>query len=210
MRTRRQVCAVLGGAPAFALGACHDSTLVKPMRSPAAAEAERAPPSCISGFRHTAMPLARKALALGIDFKLGCQNCPNETFQISAFPLIAPDPSPYAELAPGETFNRPPHTLRCTRCATERLLFDARKHGYDAVVNDAAAYESGVEGVDAKAFIADHFKIIASFFYNIDLHELNDHAHRAKVTPSDLFDWVVISGSAADGADDLELSYECA
>lgn len=183
---------------------------MKPIRSPAAAEAENKPPSCISRFRHTAVPLEPKALNLAIDFELGCGSCSNDVFGISAFPLAAPDPSPYADIAPGEIFYRPPHTLKCTACGAENTLFDARTHGYDAVLNNSSGYESGTEG---KSFIQGSFRIVVGFAYNVipeDLEELRGAAKEANVALSDLFDWITISARATDDSNDIELSYECA
>ena len=177
------------------------------MRAPAAAEAERTPPSCLSGFGNTPIPLAPGGLDIAIDFKLRCQNCPSDIFQSSAFPLVAPDPSPYFEVQPGQTLYRPPHFLTCTSCGTERPLFDVRTQGYDGVLNGGGAYESGTEG---KAFISRHFHVVVGFIYNIELGELRDLASEARVAVSDLFDGISIVGTATDGAENVELSYECA
>lgn len=177
------------------------------MRAPVAAEAERTPPSCLSEFGHTAIALEPGDLDIAIDFRLRCQTCPSEIFEISSFPLTAPDPSPYFEVEPGQTLHRPPHTLKCISCGTERALFDIRTQGYDGVLNGGGAYESGSDG---KAFIPGHFRIVVGFIYNTELDELSEFASGAKVAVSDLFDLISIRGIAVGSAQSIELSYECA
>jgi hypothetical protein len=142
-----------------------------------------------------------------IDFKLRCQECTGDIFQISAFPLVAPDPSPYSGVQPGQTLYRPPHTLKCVSCNVERPLFDVRTQGYDGVLNGGGAYESGTED---KAFMPGRFHVVVDFIYNIDLTELEELASEAKVGASDLFDGISIVGTATDGGQNVELSYECA
>jgi len=177
------------------------------MRAPAAAYAEQHPPSCLSGFGHVPVPLAPGGLNIAIDFKLRCQDCSSDIFQISAFPLVAPDPSPYSGVRPGQTLYRPPHTLKCVSCNLERPLFDVRTQGYDGVLIGGGAYESGTEG---KAFIPGRFHVVVSFIYNIDLTELEELAGEARVGASDLFDWISIVGTGIDGGQNVELGYECA
>jgi hypothetical protein len=177
------------------------------MRTPAAAEAERHPPSCLAGFRHRPAPLVEGALTSAIEFKLGCRQCPGVLFRISAFPIVAADPSPFYGVAPGETFNRPPHTLKCVACGREHALFDVRTQGYDGVLNGGAPYQSGTEG---KAFLPGTFHVAVVLIYNNDLEELEPLAREAKVAPSDLFDWISIVGTATQGGKDVEFGYECA
>lgn len=171
---------------------------------PSAALAAREPPSCLSAFRLTRIAPYNSITA---EFAVACKTCGQATFQISGFPKVAPDPSPYYQIAPGETLWRPPHSLKCTGCGTAATVFDARKNGYDGVLNGGCAYESGDQG---EAFVPGVFKVKISATYNIDLDELTGLAREAKVRPPDLFDWLVIHGDAADGGKAFELGYECA
>ena len=146
-------------------------------------------------------------MTVAVDFELKCLRCAADTFQILAFPLVAPDPSPYFGIEAGQTLFRPPHRLRCMFCGTEGPLFDAITQGYDGVLNGGCAYESGNEG---ESSIPGDFRMIVSVFYNVELEELRELAREAGVNAPDLFDWIVIFGSQAGIGDDIELSYECA
>jgi hypothetical protein len=173
--------------------------------TPEAAEAIANPPSCIAGFRHK--PLAAGTLDRAAEFALACANCGGEAFQILVYPLLVPEPSPYFGLNPGDTLNRPPHRLRCTSCATEASLFDARNQGYDGVLNGGCAYESGDK---TESPIPGEFKVIASFLYNVELAELEELATEANVKPSDIFDAFAIVGTSVSGGPEVELNHECA
>lgn len=177
------------------------------VRAPSAAEAERTLPRALSNFRSITIPLAPGALDIVVDFKLSCLTCSAEIFQISAFPLVVPDPSPYAQVRPGETLYRPPHTLKCVSCGAEHPLFDVRTQGYDGVLNGGGTYESGTDG---KEFMPGRFHVVVAFTYNTELEELRELAEEARVRASDLFDWIAINGTATDGVPNIELSYECA
>ena len=176
-------------------------------RSPAAAEAVRIPPSCLAFFSCIPRPLEREGMADTVDFALKCHTCAADTFQILAFPLVAPDPSPYSGIEAGQTFFRPPHRLRCTTCGTEGPLFDVRTQGYDGVLNGGCTYESGDKD---ESSIPGDFRIVVSVFYNIEIEELKEIAREAGVNVSDLFDAIAIFGSKVGIGDDIELSYECA
>lgn len=176
-------------------------------RAPSAAEAEKTPPHVVANFRSIALPMVPGALDVVVDFQLACLACSAETFHISAFPVVAPNPSPYFDVQPGETLYRPPHNLKCVLCGAEASLFDVRTQGYDGVLNGGGTYESGTEG---KAFMPGLFHIVVSLAYNAELAELRELADEASVRASDLFDWIAIHGKATDGGQNIELSYECA
>jgi hypothetical protein len=173
--------------------------------TPEAAAAIASPPSCITGFRYSALPAGK--LDLAAEFELACKTCGQAVFQILAYPLLVPEPSPYFGLEPGETLNRPPHRLRCTSCGTEAPLFDARTQGYDGVLNGGCACESGGTG---ETPIPGEFKIVAAFLYNIEMAELEELAAEANVKPSDLFDAFGFTGSPANGGQEVDFNYECA
>jgi len=175
-------------------------------RTPAAEQAAKTPPSCLADFNCAALPLEDDGLDLAVDFALTCKACGADTFEILAFPKVAPDPSPYFAIEPGQTLFQPPHRLKCTSCGDERALFDVRTQGYDGVLNGGGAYESGTTG---EAPIPGVFNVVVTACYNIELNELIELAHDAKVNASDLFDWLTIVGTST-GGEQIELSYECA
>lgn len=176
-------------------------------RTPSAAEAVKIPPSCLSGFNYAALPLAENGLDLAVDFALTCRSCDASAFVIFGFPIVAPDPSPYYAIEPGQTFFRPPHRLRCSSCGAEAALFDVRTQGYDGVLNGGGSYESGTDG---EAPIAGQFKVTVAVCYNAEFEELSELAEEANVSVSDLFDWITITGTPVNGGENIELSYECA
>src|SRR5579862_600008 len=101
MLDRRKILELLAGVSITMLAPARFAYAKKgttAMRTPAAAEAERAPPSCIRGFKHSAVPLEVGDLNLAVDFRLACSACSAEHFQISSFPLVAPNPSPYYQI----------------------------------------------------------------------------------------------------------------
>lgn len=176
-------------------------------RTPAAVEAVRKPPSCLSGFTSVAFPVQDDGLDLAVDFALTCTPCGANGFQILAFPKVVPDPSPYSAIEPGQTLFRPPHRLKCTSCGHVHDLFDIRTQGYDGILNGGGSYESGTDG---ESPIPGSFSVVVSVCYNVELDELSELAEEAGVNPSDLFDWLTISGTSFSGGENVELSYECA
>jgi hypothetical protein len=143
-----------------------------------------------------------------VTFDISCGHCAANKFQIFCFPKIAPDPSPYYMLEPGQTLYRPPYSLKCMECGKKALLFDIRKHGYDAVLNDIASYESGEEGESETAVDGD-FNVTVSVGYNVELEELLELAAEASVQPQDLFDTISINGINASGDILFAADFEC-
>ena len=123
--------------------------------------------------------------------------------------MVAPDPSPYYAIPPGQTLERPPHRLRCAGCGSTDVIFDARTDGYDGRLNGGAAYESGETG---EAFTQATYEVIAMPTYNISLEELTELAPMAgpAANPADLFDWFNLVGKPDGDAPPFEWSYECA
>jgi hypothetical protein len=176
--------------------------------APAAALAAKEPPASLGAL--SIVPLSpddKSGTSITVDFAVSCKQCRQAAFRISAFPKVVPDPSPYAQIAPGETFWRPPHSLKCVNCGAVGRAFDARTDGYDGILNGGCSYESGNEG---EAFVPGVFKVTISATYNVELYELTEISETVKVRPPDLFDWFVIHGDPVDGGKPFEVGYECA
>lgn len=176
-------------------------------RTQAAAEAVRMPPSCLSAFNFEALPLEEGGWDFEVTFSLTCKACASSTFVIFGFPLVAPDPSPYYMVQPGETNHRPPHKLKCASCGAEGQLFDVRTQGYDGVLNGGCSYESGTDG---EAAIPGEFRVVVQVLYQAELDELAEFAREANVNVSDLFDGLTIVGTSVGGGESIFLAYECA
>jgi hypothetical protein len=173
-------------------------------RNDAAAAAARQPPTCLAGFSMFLLPAHHE---VSVDYEVRCRTCSEGRFHISGFPIVAPDPSPYFAVAPGETVWRPPHSLMCAHCGAGGRVFDARTNGYDGVLNGGCSYESGNTG---ERDLEGVFKVTIALAYNTELPELLEAAQEAKVGMADLFDWFTISGEPVDGGRPIELDYECA
>jgi len=126
---------------------------------------------------------------------------------MGSFPLIAPDPSPYYEVAPGQVLLRPPHQAKCINCGAGGQVFDPRTDGYDAVLNQCSAYECGDDGED---FATTAFRVTVSITFNVDLSELREYAAEADVEVVDLFDWITVQGESENPEIRFEQGYECA
>jgi hypothetical protein len=180
-------------------------------RSPLAALATRSHPRALKGFALSALPIGSGGAAdITVEFQLNCLGCGGSTFRIYSFPLVVPDPSPYAGLDPGETLFRPPHSAECVQCGTRASVFDARTDGYDGVLNGGGPYESGG---DREASFPGEFTVVVWLTYNVDAEDLDDlyqTAREAGVEPADLFDWMGIQGTATDGSAPFSVDYECA
>lgn len=175
--------------------------------SPAAALAAERPPSSLAAFSLSAEPPQGGEVSDNVNFAIACRTCGGTHFRVFAFPLIAPDPSPYYGLEPGETFNRPPHRLACDGCGGAHTLFDIRTDGYDGVLNGGGATESGDSG---EAQILGSSTVKVTLIYNIDLEELQEYAAEESRHPSDLFDVFLLHALPLDGGSPLDLVYECA
>lgn len=176
-------------------------------RTPAALEAENTPPSCLSGYVTELRALMPGQLKLSVEFALSCSGCGARSFRLLGHPVVVPNPSPYFGLKPGEILFRPPHRTECASCGRMDDLFDIRTQGYDGVLNGGGSYESGTDG---EAAMPGRFELVVTFYYNIELDELQPYAQEGGVNPSDLFDWISIVGTALDDGEKVELSYECA
>ena len=176
--------------------------------SPEAALAAKQPPASLSQLALTVVPPeAGRRPAFAVDFAVSCKTCNHGVFMISGFPKIAPDPSPYAEILPGQTFWRPPHNLKCVNCGSVAKLFDARTDGYDGICNGGCSYESGTDG---EAFVPGSFTVTVAPVYNNELSEMIESAAEFGVQTPDLFDSFVIQGDPVGGGKPFETYYECA
>lgn len=176
-------------------------------RTPQAELAAQSPPSCLSCYELVVLPPVQAEADAEVIFALACKACGGDVFELLGFPKVAPEPSPYFGIAPGQTFFQPPHSLRCTRCGDRGTLFDAETQGYDGVLNGGCSYESGT-GTDAP--MPGKFKVEVGFIYNIDLEELQEIADEDNVSVPDLFDFIRIVGKNEADAPDIEIAYECA
>lgn len=180
-------------------------------RSPMAALAARSHPRALKDFALSLLPgQAGPAAEITADFQLSCPKCGGAIFELYSHPLVVPNPSPYHLVNPGETLYRPPHSAECVRCGHHASIFDARTDGLDGVLNGGCAYESGLDG---KARFPAELKLRVSLTYNVepeDVHELHEMAAEAEVAPADLFDWIAIVGTTADGGAVFSVDYECA
>ncbi|HZZ89493.1 MAG TPA: hypothetical protein VFE13_14275 [Caulobacteraceae bacterium] len=177
--------------------------------------ATNSPPTSFSRFKLAAVdpPPAKEPVRYAA-FALNCASCNGGQFHVGSFPVIAPDPSPYYKVAPGQTIDRPPHRLRCAGCGATEVIFDTRSDGYDGKLNGGGRYESGEAG---ETFTDAPYEVIAYAVYNIGLEELEELAPRAgpDAKPSDLFDWFnllalpVGSGTAWDSEVAFEWDYRC-
>ena len=169
------------------------------------------PPNCIKEFKATPKdPEQEDRPSAFLTFELGCSRCGAGEFQLTAFPLVAPDPSPYYGVSPGETLQRPPHRLECSSCGHSSVLFDLRRHGYDGVLGHGSGYETGGEGEEEVPLPEGPFSIEVTFGFSIEMDELREIAEEAGISPSDLFDWITITGKPANDGIEFELDYECA
>jgi hypothetical protein len=94
-------------------------------------------PSVLAGFNYSVTNYGRADDgALWVEHLLVCNACiAGDMFSIVSFPKVAPDPSPYAGVAPGETAYLPPWSARCIECGVETTIFDPRTAGYHRVLN---------------------------------------------------------------------------
>jgi hypothetical protein len=166
--------------------------------------AARQPPACLAGFSLSLLPSHQE---VSVEYDVRCATCGGGRFHISGFPIVAPDPSSYFAIAPGETIWRPPHSLKCAHCGAGGRVFDARTNGYDGVLNGGCSYESGEAG---ERDVEGVFKVTIALAYNAELPELLEVAQEAKVGVADLFDWFTISGESTEGGPSVVLDYECA
>ncbi len=178
---------------------------------PAAELAAANPPKSFSAFALKPLPPQAQPdmpLLPWVNFAVSCKSCGSDDFRLGSFVAVAPDPSPYPRVAPGQKLLRPPHRLKCERCGATDTIFDARTDGYDGILCGGGPYESGETG---ERFTDVVCKIEAQATYNIDLDELNELAAQAgpAVKATDLFDWINIIATAPDG-EKLEVDYECA
>jgi hypothetical protein len=176
---------------------------------PSAARALVDPPRSLSGFSLEALPAPDPGYNPWAHFAVRCKACGDDAFHVGAYPTTAWDPSPHADVAPGETLLRPPHRLRCADCGDVSTIFDARTDGYDGVLNGGCRYESGESG---EVFSEGRYRVAADPTYNIELEELEQIATQVGggVKATDLFDWINIHAESLDGGEAIDFGYECA
>jgi hypothetical protein len=140
-------------------------------------------------------------------YSVACKNCGAFKFRISCYPATGAQRLLSRWLLIPNASLRPPHRLRCMACGVSGTLFDARKDGYDGILNGGCAYESGSRG---EVWLSKPSRISVYLTYNIDLAERKQLAAEASVLPSDLFDGYTIRCELLNGGKSFELEYECA
>lgn len=165
-------------------------------------------PSALSAFNYSVTNVARaRDGALWAEYLLVCKDCVGgDMFSIISYPKIAPDPSPYADVAPGATVHLPPYNARCVECGHEKTVFDPRTAGRHAVMNgisrDTRAADEPVDETGATT-------LYVSLIYRTEPGALRDQAVKANVPVADLFEAIHIRGMAPNGATAFEEYYEC-
>jgi len=184
-----------------------DPTTQDPSRSDAPPEADDAEslevanlgdPSVLAGLNFSVTNYGRATDgALWVEHLLICNACiAGDMFSIVSFPTVAPDPSPYPGVAPGETAHLPPWSVRCIECGAETIIFDPRTAGYGRVLNGASGDARGDDEPTEETGAASVF---LSLIYRSALDELTDPAAKANVPPADLFDAVHLRGASPHG-----------
>jgi hypothetical protein len=165
------------------------------------------PADRVAGFALTLNPSAREAAyPIEIRYELRCKSCGGDAFRFFCFPLVAPDPSPYFGIEPGQAIARPPHAAQCVDCQARASVFDGRTDGYNGRLNSFFAYESGETGEDAFPGI---YRLMVTLVYNIDVDELMELGSNASVSAPDLYDWIGIECVPVGEGDSFALDYKC-
>lgn len=165
-------------------------------------------PSVLSGFNHSVTNCARaEDGALWVEHLLVCNQCVGgDMFSIISFPKVAPDPSPYAGVAPGETVHLPPWSVRCIECGDEEMIFDPRSAGRDRVLNGVSG---DARNPDEPTDETGATTVYVSLIYHAEFDELKGLATKAHVPRADLFDAVHIRGAAPNGETAFEEWHAC-
>jgi hypothetical protein len=127
-------------------------------------------------------------------------------FSISSYPKVAPDPSPYTGVAPGEIIRFAPYRARCVQCNVEKTIFDPKSAGYRAFLKGDCADKSDETDPVSETGAATLYVCLG---YRFELSELRTLAEKARVTPADLFEDIYIRGEAPNGRTIFEEHYEC-
>lgn len=154
------------------------------------------PPSCLASLRcHPTeipdVPLDGHGEPVNVAFALACP-CGGRAFTV------------IGHLVEGE-LPEPPITLECGACASEHLIFDAGRHGYDGTL---AGGDFDPEG-DAEELCWDDLEppheVIVRLEYPSDL--LGDPQWRGR--EHEIFSWITVLGCGS-GRPTLLFDYECA
>ncbi|MCX5514493.1 hypothetical protein C3941_15570 [Kaistia algarum] len=173
--------------------------------SEAAAFAASNPPSVLDNFKARLRPAEELDTVL-VQFDLACRNCEGEAFHVGGYPKSMAEENDYG-LAPGSVLLLPPHRLVCVSCRSSVPIFDPRRDGYDGALGNEYFGEVGDGGDEVSA---GQFKVSVSYFYNVELDELNEIASEDGLRPADLYDAFGLSAEPIDDGEPIELDYECA
>jgi hypothetical protein len=170
----------------------------------AAAVAVINPPSVLDNFKVTLRSADEPDTVL-VQFDLSCKSCEGKEFFVGGFPKTMDEGNDYG-LEAGAVLWLPPHRLVCASCKSAAPIFDPRQHGYDGALGREYFGEVG-EGTDE---VSGRSNVSVSYYYNIELDELNELASEEGLRPADLFDGFSLSAEPIDGGELIELDYECA
>lgn len=151
-------------------------------------------PSCLADF-NTKL-IQKETNPLTTMYEIRCKACEGDKFQISCYLY--------------DEFETPPHEAICAHCHETMLLFDLKKHGYNAVIGNGTFYYLGTGNPVPIKCNLQSYGVRVEFIYNIDTDELIELAEESNSNPVDLFDFISIQ--AVDDKNNIthELSYECA
>ena len=165
-------------------------------------------PSILSKFTWTMLDTQEQQHdRIWVTYLLTCSECTGgDMFSVSFYPKVAPDPPPYAGVAPGDTVKFAPFGSRCVQCGSSRIIFDPRTDGYDGVL------KAGCGDVGAETDPTDETAaatLYVALGYRVPVGDLRSLASEQKVAPADLFAAIFVRGVAPSGSAIFEEQYDC-
>ena len=181
------------------------------MPSQIVAMARATPARCLSGFHVELDPTLASEGPDALDvarFLLTCQ-CGHASFHILGHNAIS-------QTYPDTPIFIAPITLDCPECRCCTQLFDPRRDGYDAQIEEGSGSTTGMTGTGTP----DHFVCpscghrefvpCVCLNYSLDDEEMDDWEELA-ARPQDFFDWFSLSASCLKcGVSSDVTDYECA
>ncbi len=138
---------------------------------------------------------------------LTCPDCiGGDMFSIVFHPKVAPDPSPYDGVAPGDTVRSAPYSARCIECGVEKTLYDPDAAGFSAILKGAVEDDTDERGpTDETGAVT----LYVALGYRRPIDELKSLAAKSNVVAADLFESIVIRGEAPNGDRTFDQSIDC-
>ncbi len=154
------------------------------------------PPRCLDGPSRKTEGALRELLAVELGghstaFTPEC-TCGNSTFVLRA------------------SADCPQARIECSSCGTDRVVFDADRHGYNGELGiyQWDSVEAPIRGCAACAGSAHEIALAFQYSGEADILDEDDSL---EIQPEDLFGWVMIAALCRScGATGLLASYECA